>query len=153
MKRKVFLTIFVLSIFLCTFSGIVAEDDGVRLLKQVSQSVARVFTEIGGGWGTGFFISDRYVVTNHHCVSNYLQDSIVGGKGWDKSAVGDTVYIYYSEANRDYVKGTVVQDWPDVDLAVIEIKSSDSKRTQIKLAAEKDIDDFSCSGSVVSHIS
>ncbi|MBR6090251.1 MAG: trypsin-like peptidase domain-containing protein [Anaerolineaceae bacterium] len=137
MKHFTFVLVMVLAAIFCLTSVIGAEEDGVRILKQVSKSVVRVGTS--SGMGTGFFINDQHVVTNHHCVSTYLKDNYVGGEGWSKSAEGDTVVIYFSQADNDVVKGTVVKDWPEVDLAVIKLSKPTTKRTPMQFAPSDEI--------------
>lgn len=120
-----------------------AEDDiGVRILSQVGSSVVRIMVDQGNDSvtiGTGFFINNRYIVTNHHCVSTNLKSNIIGSDGWFKSAKGNDVLVIFSEENEDWTLGIVVEDWPEVDLAIIDIKYATTKRTPVKIASEKDI--------------
>ncbi len=134
MRKKSLWTALVIVMIFCLFGTSGAEDDGVRIKNLTSQSIVRVYK--GEGWGTGFLISDRYVVTNHHVVTPYLTQSNVGGDGWFKLATNESVDVVFSAINNDYVGGLVVQDWPEVDLAVVEIDPDYSKRVPIKLLPE-----------------
>lgn len=135
MKKKTVIPLIIL-LLLCIMQSVSAADDidiGVKILEEVSQSVAEV---CWNDWcGTGFFINDRNIVTNHHIVT----EADFTDSSWTKTSIGERVTVYYSRANNDYVNGRVVQDWPEVDLAVLEINPQDSKRTPIMLAREETI--------------
>lgn len=129
------------SFFLCIFLILLSlssaaaeeEDIGVKVFDQVSKSVAQLCTE--DACGTGFFISKNHIVTNHHVVAGTtFQD-----KSWTQKVTGTKIYVIYSWAKEDYVSGTVAEDWPEVDLAVVRINTSDSKRNPINLAHESEI--------------
>ena len=141
--RKQFILFLFIFPFLFLFSGISkAEDIGVRILSQVGSSVVRIMVDQGNDSvtiSTGFFINNRYIVTNHHCVSTYLKSNLIGAEGWFKSAKGTEVLVIYSEKNEDWTLGIVVEDWPEVDLAVIDIKYPTTKRDPVKIASENDI--------------
>ena len=137
MKKKMLFFLFTLSVVFSLFGNAAAADDGAKVLSRVSKSTVRIMLD--GSSGSGFFINDRHIVTNHHVVSPYLKDSLVGGKGWWTSANNTVVNVVYSNASNDIVKGIVIQDWPEVDLAVVEIESGSAKRIPAKLANEAGI--------------
>jgi len=138
MKRFFLLTAIVFSIVFCLYGTGIGEEDGVRIKNLTGQSIVRV-SQDGNGWGTGFFIDDKYIVTNHHVVSPFLTSDVVGGDGWFKVATNEKVQVVFSAVNNDIVGGLVVQDWPEVDLAVVEIDPAYSKRSPIKLLPEEKV--------------
>ncbi len=132
MKKKIWFVFAVLCVMLCVFNLCIAQEDGPRIKDQVSKSIVRIYLD--GSVGTGFFVSDKYIVTNHHVVSPYLEDGYVGGKGWFTLATNTKVDVIFSAVNNDIIGGLVVQDWPEVDLAVVEIDPAYSKRVPLKLS-------------------
>ncbi len=143
MKKKVFMLLIVFIILFSSTTVFSEENIGVRIRYQVGSSVIRIWLDPDGdgegSTGTGFFISDRHVVTNHHCVSQYLTDRYIGGKGWFTSAVGDEIELIFSRKSEETAKAKVIQDWPEVDLAVIELEKPTNKRTPVKFAPENEI--------------
>lgn len=143
MRKRLFIFLYVFS-FLCFFTELckAEEDIGVRILSQVGPSVVRIMVDQGNDSvtiGTGFFINNRYIITNHHCVSTHLKSNLIGAEGWFKSAKGNDVLVIFSEEKEDWTLGIVAEDWPEVDLAVIDIKFPTTKRTPVKIASENDI--------------
>lgn len=152
MKKKMFLMLMVIAVLFCLWGTAIAEEDeGVKIRNMISPSLVRI--AIGknvdpdhNGWGTGFFISDKYIVTNHHVISPYYElyaaefgDDETYDIFWFESALNTEVTVNYSSVGNDSVNGVVVQDWPEVDLAVVEIQSTDAKRTPLKLADEEHV--------------
>ena len=137
MKKRVMLLIFVLSIiFGCIPMNALAQEN---LHDLVSKSVVRIVNELDGGYarGTGFFINENQIVTNHHVVSPYIKQ--VGDQDWFKTVENRSVMVYYSEISADVIVGTVVADWPEVDLAVVQVQKEYAKRVPIQLADPKSI--------------
>ena len=135
MKKRIFMLLTVLSVILCLFGAVSAAEEGTRILDQVKQSTVMISLgdPVEVGWGSGFFINGEHVITNHHVISPYLVDGLVGGEGWWVSAVNVDVRVYYSYLANDYVNGVVVYDWPEVDLAVIKVDPGVVKRVPLKL--------------------
>ena len=137
MKKRFLLLIVVLSIvFGCIPMNALAQEN---LHDLVSKSVVRIVNEVNDGYarGTGFFINENQIVTNHHVVSPYIKQ--VGDADWFKTVENRTVTVYYSEMSGDAILGTVVADWPEVDLAVVQVQKEYSKRIPIPLADPKSI--------------
>lgn len=137
MKKRFLLLIVVLSIvFGCIPMNALAQEN---LHELVSKSVVRIVNEVNGGIsrGTGFFINENQIVTNHHVVSPYIKQ--VGDKDWFEIVENRTVLVYYSEMSGDAILGTVVADWPEVDLAVVQVQKEYAKRVPIQLADPSDI--------------
>ena len=127
----------ILAVLCCSFVSVIGADEGQKILDQVSKSAVRIMNDTG--MGSGFFINETHIVTNHHVVSNFLEDGYVGGKGWWKLATNTMVEVSYSAAANDIVVGRVVQDWPEVDLAVVAINEGGAKRTPIKLQDDEKV--------------
>lgn len=138
MKKRFLLLIVVLSIvFGCIPMNALAQEN---LHEIVSKSVVRIVNVYEDGnivRGTGFFINENQIVTNHHVVSPYIKQ--VGDKDWFEIVENRTVMVYYSEMSGDAILGTVVADWPEVDLAVVQVQKEYAKRVPIQLADPKDI--------------
>ncbi len=130
----------VLSVILCLFGAVSAAEQGTGVLDLVKQSTVMISSgdPVEKGWGSGFFINGEHVITNHHVISPYLEDGTAGGKGWWVSAINTTVRVYYSYLANDFVYGIVMYDWPEVDLAVIQVAPGYVKRLPLKfLSADK----------------
>ena len=143
MKKRIIIMLFVFSC-LCSIAGLsnAEEDIGVRILSEIGSSVVRIMVDQGDdnvSIGTGFFINNRYVVTNHHVVSTSLKSNIIGDEGWFKSAKGNDALVVFSEEREDWSLGIVIEDWPEVDLALIDLRFGTSKRTPVKFTSESDI--------------
>ena len=139
-KKNILLLSLILVSLLMSFCMANAEDEGTKIRNLVSPSLVRIFQfEDGDGFGTGFFISDRYIVTNHHVVTPFPSETIGGDDNWFIPATNMPVEVVYSAVNNDVVQGLVVQDWPDVDLAVVEVDPAYSKRTPLKLLPENKV--------------
>lgn len=159
--KKSCLFLILITVLICgLFTAAAADDDeGTKVLNSVSPTVVRIRVSnevtIDGktytsSWsGTGFFINSTQIVTNHHVVSKPYdefetryelasdQESYYLNhydEFWFTTCEGDTVTVVYSGLIDDTVTGTVVADWPAWDLAVVEIKPSDSKRDPVKLS-------------------
>ena len=138
-KKNILLLSLILISLSMSFCMASAEDEGTKIRNLVGSSLVRIFPfEDGDGFGTGFFISDRYIVTNHHVVTPFPFETI-GDDMWFIAATNMDVKVVYSAVNNDTVKGLVVQDWPDVDLAVVEVDPAYSNRTPIKLLPENKV--------------
>ncbi len=167
MKRKIIVVLLALSFLGCMFGAATAQGRGTKILEQVSKSTVRIelqktinlanFLDIAGagsttvkGSGTGFFINDHQIITNHHVISSsylifqtlldYISDDAsslletIYDEFWFESAEGDYVNVVYSVNGNDSIQGLVVADWPDLDLAVVEIDPNFSKRVPLKLS-------------------
>ena len=132
MKRKVLFVLLVLSVFvacLTTNGGIMAQN-----VSDIENSLVEI--EYSEGQGTGFFINETQIVTNHHVVS---KASIWEDPDWFESVENNVVQVYYSVIGRDFIDGVVVADWPEVDLAIVQISKDYSKRQPVTLIDPKEI--------------
>ena len=137
MKKRTILTLIVLVFVLCLTGVTIGQNDGTKTIDVVKKGLVQVRGELG--WGTGFFINNNHIVTNHHVVSPFLETGYVGGPGWFISALNAGVRVYYSVNANDFITGTVVEDWPDIDLAVVLIDETYAKGTPLKLSDEDHI--------------
>ena len=164
MKRTVLLFV-VSALLLCLFGGVMAQSEGTKVLNAVSPSVVRLYgstsvvtggTTVNSSWtGTGFFINDKQIVTNHHVVSSYYSQFEIlldyaddpetfymeqYDAYWFTSVEGNSINVIYSESGNDMVNGLVVADYPELDLAIVEIDSNYNKRPPLKLSNEDHIE-------------
>ncbi len=139
MKKRCVLLLIVLTIILSCMPAKAQAADNSEIYDIVSKSVVRILNtyqkpgenDTTEYRGSGFFINENQIVTNHHVVNSYGYD--IKNPEWFKTVENRIVRVYYSEISADYVEGTVVADWPDVDLAVIQIQTEYAKRVPLTL--------------------
>ena len=133
MKRKVLFVMLVLSVFtFCLTLNVQAQQE--LDWELLSKSVVRIYNTEKEIKATGFFIDEDKIVTNHHVVSSHdLSDD------WTQSAVGNTVTVVYSLESNDFIDGIVIEDWPNVDLAIVQVEKGYTKREPLSLLDPNEI--------------
>jgi len=142
MKRK--LTALVLVVFLLSTMAVPVSAE---LNVDVRNSVVVVSTcldtqmgELHFGTGTGFFINEQYLITNHHVVDTFLQY----GAGEQVSVMYDAVELvgrakiraYYD--SDEYEEAYIVGYDERKDIAVLRLDKPTDERTPLKLKIPSD---------------
>ena len=93
------------------------------------------------GHGTGFFVNDEILATNHHVVADFLESG--AGERLEITQNDDSVVNVYAEvrvyydSNR-YVKASVVDADEHKDLAILRLESPARERTPLVLESPTD---------------
>lgn len=137
MKRKLFafLLAVVLMLSLSTTAFAALNSESRNSVVVVSTCMDTKYGEFSFGTGTGFFVNDQYLVTNHHVIDTFeeygageLIDVTVNGMATSGRA---KIRVYY-DAN-DYEEAYVVGDNSIKDIAVLKLDKPTSKRTPLTL--------------------
>lgn len=138
---KKMITALVLTVLLvCNLVVPVSADMNVDARDSVVVVTSLLHTNGAGsqsyGWGTGFFINDQYLVTNHHVVEAFLEYgagqsiTLTLTDGTQVSAYSE-VRVYY-ESNR-YTEGFLVAYDEAKDIAILKLDAPTTERTPLQL--------------------
>lgn len=88
------------------------------------------------GWGTGFFINDQYLVTNHHVIRYFLEygagtDVMMTLSDGTEVKAYSEIRVYY-ESNRSIEAFLVAYD-AATDIAILKLDAPTTERTPLKL--------------------
>ena len=137
MKRKLISLILVVMVLCTTVIPVFAD-----LEKDVRDSVVVVATVLDSdygvlrfGSGTGFFINNQYLITNHHVVDTFLENSAGELDTFyynDLVLTGRAVIRVYFDSN-DYVEAYIVGYDERKDIAILRLDKATDKRVPMEL--------------------
>lgn len=139
MKRKIAVLLIALTVLLgLSVPASASLDVDVRgSVAVVSPCLDTDYGTVSFGWGSGFFVNDQYLVTNHHVISDFLD---YGGGELVSLNVDNTqitgrakIYVYFD--STDFEEAYIVGYDEVKDIAVIRLDYPTSKRTPLTLRA------------------
>lgn len=137
MKRKLFAllvaVVMILSLSTTAFAALNAESRNSVVV--VSTCMDTQYGEFSFGTGTGFFVNDQYLVTNHHVIDTFeeygsgeLIDVTVNNMPTSGRA---KIRVYY-DAN-DYEEAYIVGNSSTKDIAILKLDKPTTKRSSLTL--------------------
>lgn len=137
--KKMIIALLLVVLMVCTLVIPVSADMDVDARDSVVVVSSLVHTNGMGsksyGWGTGFFINDQYLVTNHHVIEPFLY----WGAGKDTPVtVNDVETMAYSEVRVFFdstrsIEAFLVAYDEAKDLAILKLDVPTSERVPLKL--------------------
>jgi len=139
MKRRI--TALVLIVMLvCTLAFPVSAELNADVRNSVVAVSISLNTEMGNmplGSGTGFFVNEQYLVTNHHVIDAFLEygagELVEMNMGGNKVDVRAVIEVNYD--SDDYEEAYVVGYDEHKDIAILRLDEPTQKRTPLKLKA------------------
>ena len=138
---KKMITALVLTVLLvCSLALPVSADMKVDARDSVVVVTSLLHTNGAGsqsyGWGTGFFINDQYLVTNHHVIEAFLeydagQDIVLTLEDGTQVRAYSEIRVYY-ESTR-YKEAFLVAYDEAKDIAILKLDEPTTERTALKL--------------------
>lgn len=142
MKRKLFalLVAVVMILSLSTTAFAAFNSEARNSVVVVSTCMDTQYGEFSFGTGTGFFINDQYLVTNHHVIDTFEEygsgeiiNVTVNGVPTSGRA---KIRAYYD--SEDYEEAYIVGNSSTKDIAVLKLDKPTNKRTPLKLRIPDD---------------
>ena len=137
MKRKLFAllvaVVMILSLSTTAFAALNTESRNSVVV--VSTCMDTQYGEFSFGTGTGFFVNDQYLVTNHHVIDTFEQygsgelvDVTVNGMATSGRA---KIRAYFED--DDYEEAYIVGSSKTKDIAILKLDKPTTKRNSLQL--------------------
>lgn len=137
MKRKLFAllvaVVMILSLSTTAFAALNTETRNSVVV--VSTCMDTQYGEFSFGTGTGFFVNDQYLVTNHHVIDTfeeYGSGELIDVTVNNMPTSGRAKIRAYFEAD-DYVEAYIVGSSKTKDIAILKLDKPTDKRTSLQL--------------------
>lgn len=142
MKRKLFALLIavalIVSLSVTAYAAFSAESRNSVVV--VSTCMDTQYGEFSFGTGTGFFINDQYLVTNHHVIDTFEQ---YGSGEMKDITVNDTptsgrakIRVYFG--TDDYEEAYIVGSSKTKDVAILKLDKPTTKRTPLEIRIPDD---------------
>ena len=149
MKRKFTAVLLALALVLCmslSVSAAMEKDarDGVAVVATLLHTESGISVDFG--WGTGFFVTDQYLITNHHVVEAFAR--LGAGTDTEVKIEEETLNFYYEGLayteirvyydSSYYVQAALIGVDETRDLALLKLAEPTKERTALALKIPAD---------------